>query len=98
MINRHARQLFFCRHLLAKTLLLRSQFRSQLSGEVLRLKNRANLDFRSSVEWSSFEPLDGFIDRPHLPEPKAGDQLLRLRERSIDDSPLFSSEPHPFAF
>src|SRR5260370_30320515 len=43
------------------------------------------------------EPLEGLVDRAHLPEPVPGDQLLGLSERSIDDGALLAVEPNALA-
>src|SRR5260370_39725797 len=40
------------------------------------------------------EPLEGLVDRAHLPQPVPGDQLLRLSERPVDDGPLLAVEPN----
>ena len=42
-------------------------------------------------------PLDRLLDRLHLPDPVAGDQLLGLGERPVDDGPLAAREPHALA-
>src|SRR5260370_15796332 len=41
------------------------------------------------------EPLEGLVDRAHLPQPVPGDQLLRLSERPVDDGPFLAVEPNP---
>src|SRR5438132_5119078 len=43
------------------------------------------------------EPLEGLVDRAHLPQPIPGDKLLGLRERSIDDGALLAVEPNALA-
>src|SRR5688572_29616934 len=55
--------------------------------EVRRLRDLANLDL-TLLEWRALEPLDRLVLRLRLDQPKAGDQLFGLGERSVDDAPL----------
>src|SRR5690242_9188293 len=64
--------------------------------EVLHLEHLANLHF-AIAERGPFQPFDGFVQRLHLPQPEPGDELLRLRERSVDHRPLAAGEPYPHA-
>src|SRR5207247_903245 len=43
------------------------------------------------------EPLEGLVDRAHLPQPVPGHQLLALRERTVDDGALLAVEPNALA-
>src|ERR1700704_38516 len=70
--------------LLAHTLLPLLDLGSGHSAKVSRLKHSTNLDLGSPVERSALEPLDRLFHRPHLPQPEAGDQFLRFRERPVD--------------
>src|SRR5262245_41672111 len=70
----------------------------ELSGRVARSKIRrlehlTNLDL-ALAERSALQPLDRLVFRLHLPQPKAGHELLRLAERAIDHRPLRALEPH----
>src|SRR2546426_6475827 len=56
--------------------------------EVVRLEDLANLDLEAVLEGRTLEPLDGLFLGLHLPDPEAGDQLLRLGERSVDRGPF----------
>src|SRR2546422_538868 len=42
---------------------------------------------------AALDPLDRLFLRLALPDPVAGDQLLRLGERSVDDGALAAREP-----
>src|SRR4051812_50022420 len=88
--------LFLLRNLLPQALLPLSELRRELRSEVLCLKYRTDFDFGSPIEWGSLQPFDGFLHRPHLPQPIAGDQFLRLRKSPIDHRPLLSAELHRF--
>src|SRR4029077_15956729 len=44
----------------------------------------------------SLEPLECLVDRAHLPQPIAGNQLLALGERPVDDGALLASELNAF--
>ena len=56
-------------------------------GEVFELEERAELDF-PILERHPLGPLDGLFFRLHLDDPEAGDQLLGLGKRTVDDRPL----------
>src|SRR5712691_7516928 len=43
------------------------------------------------------EPLEGLVDRAHLPQPVSRHQLFRLRERPVDDGALGAVEPNALA-
>src|SRR3989454_8365840 len=43
------------------------------------------------------EPLEGLIDRAHLPQPVSGHKLLGLRERPVDDGALLAVETDTLA-
>src|SRR6266480_6461204 len=51
--------------------------------EVRRLEDLPNLDLEAVVEGRALEPRDRLVLGLHLPQPEAGDQLLRLREGSV---------------
>ena len=42
----------------------------------------------------ALDPLDRLVERLHLPQPEARDQLLRLGERAVDHGPLLPLEAH----
>src|SRR5688572_11727456 len=67
-----------------KPLLLGAQLRCQLVPEILGLEDRPNLNFRSAFKRRFLEPLHGFVDGAHFPDPEACDQVLRIRERAIE--------------
>jgi len=77
----------------ADAVLLVPELGSELGAEILGLEDLADLDFSPIAEGSALEPLDGLFPGLHLPDPEAGNQLLRLGERSIDDGPLLSRKP-----
>src|SRR3989442_8859627 len=80
----------------AQPLLLLPELGAQRGTEVVRLEHLANLHV-AFLEGGSLQPLDGLIPRLHLPQPEAGDQLLRLREGPVGHGPLASVEPDPHA-
>src|SRR5947207_11869553 len=43
-----------------------------------------------AVIWCPLEPLQGLVDRAHLPQPVTGHELLGLRERPVDDGALLA--------
>src|SRR5712691_8529149 len=65
----------------------------ELGTEVVRFEDMANLDVGAVIERRTLEPLDRLFVGLHLPQPEAGDQLLRLGERPVDHGPLASREP-----
>src|SRR5215813_9653228 len=80
----------------AGALLLRPELGSELLTEVFGLVERPDLELLA-VERRALEPRDRLVHRLHLPQPEAGDQLLGLGERSVDDGRLASREPDPLA-
>src|SRR6266566_3291565 len=82
----------------ADSLLLLAELGCECLTEVLRLEHLPDLDLGSPVEGSALQPLDRLFPRLHLPQPEAGDELLRLREGSVDHGPLASVESDPHAF
>src|SRR6202012_3058345 len=70
--------------------------RPQLSLELLGLTDLAQLDLHPAVEQRRpLDPLDRLLLRAALPDPVAGDELLRLGERTVDDGALTPVEPNP---
>src|SRR6185437_9039430 len=68
-------------------------FRRDVRSEVLVLEHLADLDF-ALLERRALQPLDGFFLRFHAPDPEAGDELLGLGERSVDDFRLALAKPN----
>src|SRR2546422_2918145 len=81
------------RRLRAHTLLLLPELGLECGTEVLGLEHLANLDLGAVTEGGPLDPRDRFLLRLHLPQPEAGDQLLRLGEGPVDHRPLASREP-----
>src|SRR5712692_4567098 len=83
----------------AQVLLLFPELGRELGPEVFRLEHLANLDLRLAREGirAALEPFNRLCLRLHLPQPEAGDQLLRLGERPVDHGALDSREPDPRA-
>src|SRR5262245_39782334 len=73
----------------ARALLLLTQFGRELRAEVLGLEDRAQVDV-ALLERGALQPLDGLVHVAHLPDPEAGDQFLRLRERPVDHRALLA--------
>src|SRR5688572_27326178 len=77
-------------------LFLLAKLGREFGAEVLGFGNRADFDL-GVLERGALEPFDRLFQGLHLPDPEAGDQLLRLGERPIDDRRLLSRELHPGA-
>src|SRR3979409_1972917 len=69
-----------------------AQLRRQLLAEVVGLEDLAQLDLDAAVERRALEPLDCLLARRALPHPVAGDDLLGLGERTVDDGALAAVE------
>src|SRR5438309_7508345 len=76
----------------AQALLLFPELGRELGSEVFRLEHLANLDLGLAREGirTALDPFDRLFLRLHLPQPEAGDQLLRLGERPVDHGALVS--------
>src|SRR3989442_171342 len=77
----------------AQPLFVLPEFGLERGTEVVRLEPLTNLDLEAVIERRPLEPLDRLFFGLHLPQPEAGDQLLRLGERPVDHGPLASREP-----
>src|SRR5437667_5688627 len=62
-------------------------------SHALVLEDLADLECPAVVR-SPLEPLEGLVHGAHLPQPVTRDQLLGLRERSVDDGALLAIEPN----
>src|SRR6266851_5250602 len=62
--------------------------------EVVRLEHLANFDLTvvAGGIGDALDPFDRLFPRLHLPDPEAGDELLRLGEGPVDDGPLPARE------
>src|ERR1700722_3082621 len=74
------------------------EFGSKLSAEIRELEYRANFDLGAAVKWGALEPLHGFLDGLHLPEPVAGDEFFGFGKRSVGHGALLPGKLHAFAF
>src|SRR5207244_10447130 len=82
----------------AQALLLLAQLRRELRAEVFGLENLADLDLCLGAGHrvgAALDPVDRLLLRLHLPQPEAGDQLLGLGERPVDDAAPLAREAHP---
>src|SRR5258705_13744197 len=70
----------------------------QDGGEVFHLKDLADFDFGAGAEGAALEPFDGLFDVADLPDPKAGDELLGLGERAVDNGMRIAGEFDACAF
>ena len=61
-----------------------------LSAEVFGLEHLANFDLGPTIKRRAFEPFNRLFLRLHLPQPIAGNQLLRFGEGTVDHRPLLS--------
>src|SRR5881396_160003 len=55
----------------------------------LELENLADLE-GPAIVGCPLQPLEGLVQRAHLPQPVPGDQLLGLSERPVDDGALLA--------
>src|SRR4030081_3542989 len=78
----------------ADAIFLLPELRRELRAEILRLEYLAELDLGPAVEGGSLQPFDRLLSGLHLPDPEAGDQLLRFGEGTVDHRALLSFEPH----
>src|SRR5712691_4999422 len=62
----------------------------------LVLEDLADLEGPAVVR-CALEPLEGLVDRAHLPQPVPGHELLGLRERPIDDGAFLAVKPNALA-
>jgi hypothetical protein len=64
--------------------------------KVFGSEDGANIDIRVRQHWvrTALHPLHRFLDGANLPEPKAGDQFLGLRERAVHHRAFFAREMH----
>src|SRR5690606_36983568 len=83
----------------AQAVFLLADLRGVVLAEVLRLEARPDLDLGFSRHWirAAAHPFQRLVHRPHLPDPVAGNQLLRLGEGTIDDGAGTSREAHALA-
>src|SRR5215471_16386760 len=78
----------------------RAQLGGEFLAEVLRLEDRADLDLRLLARHrirATPDPLHRLLQRLHLPDPEARDELLCLGKRPVDDRLLPAREAHPLA-
>ena len=69
-------------------------------AEIRRLVVRSNLEIRFFAGHrvrALLRPLDRLFDRLHFPDPEAGDELLGLGERAVDDRPFRAVEANALA-
>ena len=80
-------------------LLLLPQLGRELLAEVLRLEHLADLDLALALVGvgAALDPLDRLVQRLHLNQPEAGDQLLGLREGTVDHVAVLAAELDPRA-
>src|SRR5436190_17055020 len=90
------RTLFVLRDGRALPLFLLAQLGRELGTKVLGLEKLPDLDF-TFLERNALRPLQGLGLVLHLPDPKAGDQLLGLRERAVPHGALVARvrDPRP---
>src|SRR5690606_2202783 len=86
----------------AQALLVFALLGRERRTEVLGLVEGPDLDLRFLARHrvrAAPDPLDRFLERLHLPDPVAGDQLPGFRERPVDDRALAAgaAEAHALA-
>src|SRR5215813_9058033 len=80
-----------------EALFLRAELRRELLPEVLVLENLPDLELRVLAGHrigAALGPLERLLHRLDLPDPEAGDELLRFGERPVDDGLLPAREAH----
>src|SRR5690606_24042681 len=85
----------------AQPLLLLTKLRRELLAEILRLVDRSDLEHAFLAGHrvrALLRPFERLFHRLHLPQPEPGDELLRLRERPVDDGRLPAGELHALTF
>src|SRR5579863_5195451 len=67
--------------------------------EILRSEDGTDFDIRIRQHGvrAAFDPFDRLLDRPDLPDPKARDQFLGLRERAVSHRACLAGEAHALA-
>src|SRR5262245_35699996 len=77
-----------------QAIFLGPQLRRDLRAEVLVLEHGPDLDHRLVARGvgAALDPLHRFVHRRDLPDPEAGDELLRLREGPVQDLPVLPRE------
>src|SRR5260370_17998747 len=65
---------------------------ARVPSHALELDDLTDLE-SPAVVGCPLEPLEGLVDRAHLPQPVSPHQLLGLRERPADDGALLTVEP-----
>src|SRR5437773_2494586 len=83
----------------AQALVLLPELGSRHTAEVGRLEHGADFDFALCLMGigAALEPLHRLVHRLDLPQPEAGDKLLRLGEGPIDHGPLTAGKADAFA-
>src|SRR5207244_3353860 len=105
MTNRIVRISFVCdfwlsfrRELGREAILSARESARELVGEFLRLEDLTDLDLGSVLEGTALGPFDRLIERLHLPQPQADDELIFGAERTVGDGPPSAREYDPGAF
>src|SRR5688500_470309 len=94
--SRALRPLDFC----PQALLPCAKLRSELLAEILRLVDRSDLDLRFLTGHrirATLHPFDRFLDRLHLPNPEASNELLGFGKRPVEDRLLPAGKAHALA-
>src|SRR4051812_35173468 len=82
--------------LVSQAVLQLAQLGRHLVAEIVGLEDLPDLDLAATLRRvrAALGPLDGLVERLALPQPVAGDQLLGLGERPVDDAALRTAELH----
>src|SRR4051812_31593973 len=73
----------------AQAVFLSAVLRRELAPEILGFEDRTDLElgfFARHRVGAALGPLERLFHRLHLPDPEAGDELLRLDEGTVDDA------------
>src|SRR3546814_12099279 len=89
-----ARVLLLAFELLADTCLTLARLVGGDLLEILHAVERADLDLAGAEHRvrAALHPFDRFVERLHLPDPVAGDELLGLGERAVDHGAVLAVE------
>src|SRR5687767_1731836 len=84
----------------AKFFLFFAKLGRQLGAEVLGGKDLANFNLRRAFHGigAALDPLDRFLKRLALPDPKAGDELFCFGEGAVSDGAVLAVELNAGAF
>src|SRR6478735_3520233 len=82
---RNDRQFLLLPRLRAEAYLLLAQFRRQGLSKILGIEDLPDFDFSAAVERRALHPIDRLVQRLHLNQPEARDEIADHGERPMRD-------------